>query len=123
MLVDQLPILRTSITKDEVEELVTELQSIRTSLLIIRNGEDDAVGSLCRKASDALIFLFRKNQKSGQVEYNICKTCGACDGCCGMTIDGECLNCYHTREQGKFVLHAELDRTPEELARTGAILQ
>ena len=55
--------------------------------------------------------------------HNVCKTCGACDGRCGMTIDGECLNCYKTRETGDFVLHADLDRTEEEMKKTGEILK
>ena len=54
--------------------------------------------------------------------HNRCEICGACDGRCGMTLDGECLNCHDTRQTGDFVLHAELDRTPEELKKTGQIL-
>lgn len=57
------------------------------------------------------------------MQYNVCKTCGACDGRCGLMINGECLNCHHTRESGEFVLHADLDRTPEELKKTGQILK
>ncbi|KKK46849.1 hypothetical protein LCGC14_3161140 [marine sediment metagenome] len=54
---------------------------------------------------------------------NTCKTCGACDGRCGITIDGECLNCKDTRKQGRFVLHSNLDRTPKEMEMTGKILR
>ena len=56
------------------------------------------------------------------MEYNVCKTCGACDGRCGIMIDSECLNCHHTREKGEFCLHADLDRTDEEMEKKGQIL-
>ncbi len=57
-----------------------------------------------------------------EYEYNRCKTCGACDGRCGMTIDGHCLNCRDTRQSGSFVLHTNLDRTEDEMKKTGEIL-
>ncbi len=63
------------------------------------------------------------------VEYNICDTCGACDGRCGLTIDDgegaghECLNCHKTRETGDFILHTWLSRTDEEMKKTGQILR
>ena len=55
--------------------------------------------------------------------YNVCKTCGACDGRCGIMINDECLNCNDTRKSGNFVLHVDLNRTPEEVKKTGRILQ
>lgn len=54
--------------------------------------------------------------------HNICKTCGAKDGRCGLTINDECLNCHETRKTGGFIVHGDLVRTRAELRRTGAIL-
>lgn len=60
--------------------------------------------------------------------FNICRTCGACDGRAGMLIqegpDGvlNCLNCNDSFKQGAFVVHAHLHRTPEELKRQGEAL-
>ncbi len=54
--------------------------------------------------------------------HNICKTCGACGGRCGIMINGECLNCKDTREQRRFILHSDLHRTAEEMEKTGKIL-
>ena len=68
-------------------------------------------------------LVIKPRQKGGVMEYNVCKTCGACDGRCGLMIGEECLNCHKTRETGDFVLHAELERTPEELKKTGEILK
>ncbi len=56
------------------------------------------------------------------MEYNTCKTCGACDGRCGTTINDECMNCRDTRNRGEFVLHADLERTADEILLTGKIL-
>ncbi|KKL14471.1 hypothetical protein LCGC14_2515310, partial [marine sediment metagenome] len=56
-----------------------------------------------------------------------CETCGACDGRCGMLIQlpngpDECLNCRDTRKRQEVVIHGDLERTSEELARTMEIL-
>ena len=62
------------------------------------------------------------------MEYNVCSTCGAKDGRAGNLInvnDGngpECFNCHDTRKTGVGTLHANLNRTPEEVAKTFAIL-
>lgn len=62
------------------------------------------------------------------MEYNVCGTCGAGEGRAGMLIKtaaskvSECLNCVDTRKAGKFVIHANLSRTQEELELTGNIL-
>lgn len=67
--------------------------------------------------------LDRRRDRRRWESYNRCKTCGACDGRCGLTIDDECLNCHETRKRGEFVLHADLDRTPEEIELTVKILK
>lgn len=54
--------------------------------------------------------------------YNTCKTCGAHDGRCGVTIDGECWNCHHTRKNGNVSISTALQRTEEEIERTIDIL-
>ena len=54
--------------------------------------------------------------------FNTCKTCGAKDGRAGLLIDGECQNCHETRRTGTISVFADLKRTPEELARTIAIV-
>lgn len=62
------------------------------------------------------------------MQFNTCRTCGACDGRAGMLIqegpDGvlNCLNCNDSFKQGAFVVHAHLRRTPEELKRQGEAL-
>lgn len=63
------------------------------------------------------------------MEYNVCKTCGAKDGRAGNLITSpaigakdECLNCYDTRKTRQIVVHSDLQRTPEELQKTFAIL-
>lgn len=56
------------------------------------------------------------------MQYNICKTCGACDGRAGLLINDECVNCNDTRKTGAITVHTNLRRTPEELNRTFAIL-
>lgn len=66
--------------------------------------------------------------KQQVMQYNVCNTCGACDGRAGMLIDtqeghgSECMNCYDTRRTGDMVLHAHLQRTQEEVDRTFAIV-
>ena len=57
------------------------------------------------------------------MEYNVCNTCGAKDGRCGILVNGECQNCSHTREIGHCILHTDLPRTGEEVKRTFAILE
>jgi len=57
------------------------------------------------------------------MEYNICKTCGAGDGRAGNLINDECLNCHDTRKTGDVVVHANLNRTEDELKATMAILK
>ena len=54
--------------------------------------------------------------------YNECKTCKAKDGRAGNLINGDCLNCYHTRTSGNAVLYAGLRRTDDEIKRTFAII-
>lgn len=56
------------------------------------------------------------------MEYNVCKTCGACDGRAGFLINGECQNCYDTRRRGDVVIHANLPRTDKEIQRTVQIV-
>lgn len=61
------------------------------------------------------------------MQYNKCETCGACDGRAGNLISKaggpfECMNCHDTRASGNFVVHLHLDRTDEELTKTGQIL-
>ena len=61
------------------------------------------------------------------MRYNVCETCGAKDGRAGLLIcvwdaPNECLNCHDTRKTGNIVVHADLDRTSEELRKTMAIL-
>ena len=63
------------------------------------------------------------------MQYNECKVCGANNGRAGMLIgnsekgwDFACLNCHDTRESGNLVIHANLTRTSEELAKTAAQL-
>jgi hypothetical protein len=63
------------------------------------------------------------------MQYNTCDTCGACDGRAGMLIGKigsdfqECLNCNKTRKTGNIVIHADLNRTTEELALTMSIIK
>jgi len=57
------------------------------------------------------------------MEFNQCKTCGANNGRAGTLIDGECLNCHDTRETGAGCVHENLQRTPEELKKTFAIIK
>ena len=90
--------------------------------------DDDPLNKTTTMDDRALLeSLVKGGQKTkrrlSMMEYNVCKTCGACDGRCGLMIGEECLNCHKTRETGNFVLHAELERTPEEMAKTGAILE
>jgi len=56
------------------------------------------------------------------MEYNVCPTCGACDGRAGLLINGECSNCHDTRQTGNIVLHGHLCRTETEWARTMSIV-
>ncbi len=56
------------------------------------------------------------------MQYNVCKTCQAKDGRAGNLINGECENCYKTRELGVVHNFTYLKRTDEEIKRTMAIL-
>jgi hypothetical protein len=63
------------------------------------------------------------------MEFNTCKVCGANNGRAGMLISNPskgwvdaCLNCHDTRSKGKIVIHAELNRTDEELKITFELL-
>jgi hypothetical protein len=56
------------------------------------------------------------------MQFNVCKTCGASNGRCGNTIDDECRNCYTTRMKGEVSIFADLQRTAEEIHKTIAIL-
>ncbi len=67
-------------------------------------------------------LLKRLSKRLLPMEYNVCKTCRASDGRCGMLIDGECLNCHKTRETGEVQIDMSLPRTSEELKRTMEIL-
>ena len=57
------------------------------------------------------------------MEYNVCETCGACDGRAGLLINGECQNCYDTRTTGYIVIHTILQRTADEVQRTFQIIE
>jgi len=63
------------------------------------------------------------------MSYNVCKNCGANNGRAGMlftiksmNIDSFCLNCYDTKKTGNFVIHANLNRTDEEIEKTAKLL-
>ena len=53
----------------QVEELLHELKSLRTSMAIVRNAvqtrEDDVIGLLCGRISDALVQLSREKIVTG----------------------------------------------------------
>jgi hypothetical protein len=55
--------------------------------------------------------------------YNICNTCGAKDGRAGNLINGDCMNCYKTKESGEISIHTNLVRTDEEIQKTFAIIK
>ena len=64
-----------------------------------------------------------------KMQYNICETCGACDGRAGNLIsqeDGshpdECINCNTTRQTGEVFISC-LSRTEEEIKKTIAIIE
>lgn len=63
------------------------------------------------------------------MQYNTCETCGANNGRAGLLIKAgnydkrECMNCYDTRRTGAATLHSNLRRTPEEIAKTFAIIK
>ena len=62
------------------------------------------------------------------MSYNICDTCGACDGRAGLLIDNgvrsECVNCRDTRKDGKTaIFHSYLIRTTQEIGKTVSILK
>ena len=63
------------------------------------------------------------------MDYNICKNCGANGGRAGTLItsksvncDSFCMNCYDTKKTGAFVIHANLNRTDEEIEKTSKLL-
>ncbi len=68
------------------------------------------------------VLTERLSKRLLPMEYNVCKTCRASDGRCGLLIDGECLNCHKTRETGDVHIDMSLPRTSEELNRTMEIL-
>ena len=60
-------------------------------------------------------------------EYNVCETCGACNGRAGLVINVkgnpvECKNCYETRKTGAIFIDTSLSRTDAELEKTMNIL-
>ena len=57
------------------------------------------------------------------MEYNLCKTCGACDGRAGFLINNECENCHETRKRNAVFVNIMLNRTQEELKKTMEILK
>ncbi len=62
------------------------------------------------------------------MQFNICETCGACDGRAGILFGlenniNECENCKDTRETYSIVLHTHLIRTEEEIQKTFKILE
>ena len=69
-----------------------------------------------------------RNSFASKMEYNVCETCGACDGRAGnlyRTKDVgkyECENCHRTRDSGAIMIFANLVRTDEEIKKTMAIL-
>ncbi len=63
-----------------------------------------------------------------KMQYNVCKTCGACNGAAGLLISDdegreECINCHTTRKTGAVFIDTSLFRTKEELKKTMAILE
>jgi hypothetical protein len=56
------------------------------------------------------------------MQYNQCNTCGAGEGRAGALINGDCKNCYNTRQSGVAVVYADLQRTQGELAKTFNII-
>lgn len=62
------------------------------------------------------------------MNYNVCSTCGACNGRAGLLFGKvgcdlyDCENCRDTKKSGKIVIHSNLPRTEEELKKTFAIL-
>ena len=62
-----------------------------------------------------------------EMEYNVCETCGACNGRAGLVINVkgnpvECKNCYETRKTGAIFIDASLSRTQDELKKTMNII-
>lgn len=56
------------------------------------------------------------------MEYNVCKHCGANNGRAGLLINDLCMNCYDTKKTGNFTIHANLQRSAEELNKTAELL-
>ncbi len=56
------------------------------------------------------------------MQFNVCATCEAKDGRAGLLINGDCLNCYDTRNTGIATIHNHLSRLPEEIVKTLNIL-
>ncbi len=70
-----------------------------------------------------------QRQKIKEMQYNVCETCGACDGRAGNLIsqeDGshpdECINCSTTRKTEEVFISC-LSRTEEEIKKTMAIIK
>jgi hypothetical protein len=64
------------------------------------------------------------------MEYNTCKVCGANNGRAGnlisspsQEIESACGNCYDSLKTGNMVLHTNLRRTDDEVARMMAAVE
>lgn len=55
--------------------------------------------------------------------YNTCKHCGANNGRAGNLINGKCMNCHDTETTENVVIHMQLPRTDEEIAKTMELLE
>lgn len=68
-----------------VEELLHELKGLRTSMEIMRNGEDDAIGLLCGRISNALIS---QELASKDIEEGLgAETCGIIRELRALSVD------------------------------------
>ncbi len=75
----------------------------------------------------ALCYAQKGRIEMTKMEYNVCETCGACDGRAGLVINVkgnpvECKNCYETRKTGAVFIDTTLPRTEAELVKTMNIL-
>lgn len=73
-------------------------------------------------------FVEKRFTEKSRMNFNVCSTCGACDGRAGMLFGTkgsdihDCENCNDTKKTGNIVIHSYLNRTEEELNRTFAIV-
>jgi hypothetical protein len=74
-----------------------------------------------------VVFLFFKKK---QMEFNICKYCGAKDGKAGLLISSPslkikyaCQNCYDTLSTKVLTIYTHLNRTEEEINKTLNLLK